>query len=168
MVPRATRTPPMPMMTSDGIGGNTFSIAIKRKMPKYPPHAIASTMNSYMLRSNECRLCRCRCPLGRDLSLDCVPDKPRGVRAVELVDGHCPVRHGHVNLRQPLPADRHDAAERQAAALELGHHGGADLFLARREVRRFGISPSCLIGPELARAGRAVDRAGDLAVDQHD
>src|SRR5690606_9254907 len=132
MVRRATRTPPMPMMTSDGIGGNTFSIAIKRKMPKYPPHAIASTMNSYMLRSNECRVCRCRCRLGRDLSLDCVPDKPRGVGAVELVDGHDPGRRGHVDLRQPFPADHIDADEHQAAALELGPHGGADLFLARR------------------------------------
>src|SRR5688572_32353215 len=38
----------MPMMTSDGIGGNTFSIAIRNRIPRYPPWAIASMMNSCM------------------------------------------------------------------------------------------------------------------------
>ena len=32
--PRASSTPPMPMMTSDGIGGKTFSITIRAKMPQ--------------------------------------------------------------------------------------------------------------------------------------
>ena len=34
------------MITSDGIGGNTFSITISTKMPRYPPRAMASMMKS--------------------------------------------------------------------------------------------------------------------------
>src|SRR3546814_8543431 len=44
----------------------------------------------------------------------------------------------------------------------------SDFLLARGPRGRFGIAADREIGTELALAGLAVDRARDLAVDQHD
>src|SRR3546814_6446929 len=44
----------------------------------------------------------------------------------------------------------------------------SDVLLARGQRGRFGIAADREIGTELALAGLAVDRARDLAVDQHD
>src|SRR4026208_874659 len=70
-----------------------------------------------------------------DPALDRVPDAPRGVGAIELVDGDDAGRRGDVDLGQPFAADHVDADEEQAARLEFGREGGADIFFAWREFR---------------------------------
>ena len=65
-------------------------------------------------------------------------------------------------------ADHVDADEQQPAALELGAERGADFALGLGQLGRLRGSAEREVGADFARARAAVDRAGDLALDQHD
>ncbi len=67
-----------------------------------------------------------------------------------------------------MTADHIDTHEQQPAFLELGPHGVADFLLALGQLRRLGIAADGEVGAEFALARLAVDRARDLAIDQHD
>src|SRR5688500_670317 len=113
-------------------------------------------------------------PLGRGASvlakpgLDRGPDAGGGGGAADGVDGDEAGGRSDVDLGQPAAADHVDADEHQAAGLELGPHGGADLLLARGERGGFGVAALGEVGAEFALARLAVDRAGEFAVDQDD
>ena len=101
-------------------------------------------------------------------ALDRIPDQRRRIRPVELVDRDNSRRGGHVDLRQPLAADHVDADEDQPAFLELGPERRANLFLARREQRLRCRSADGEVRADFAFSRNTVDRARDLAVDEHD
>ena len=67
-----------------------------------------------------------------------------------------------------MPADHVDPDEQQAARLEFGAERRADLALAVGQLGGMRGAARGEVGADLARAGLAVDRARDLAVDQHD
>src|SRR3954451_7398932 len=100
--------------------------------------------------------------------LDRVPDHPRGIAAVELVDGDDPGWRGHVDLGQPLAADDVDADEQPPAPLELRAERYADLALGIGQLGGFRRSAGGQVGADVALLGPAVDGAGEFAVDQHD
>ena len=67
-----------------------------------------------------------------------------------------------------MAADHVDADEQQAALPELGSKRRADFLLARRELGLRGRAADGKVGANFAFARDAVDRARDLAVDEHD
>src|SRR5690349_4237722 len=102
------------------------------------------------------------------LALDCLPDEARRIGAVELVDGDDAGRRGDVDLGQPLAADHVDPDEEQSAALQLRTEHAANLLLARRQLGLRRSAADREVGADFARAGHAIDRSGDLAVDEDD
>ncbi|PAV69544.1 hypothetical protein WR25_06090 [Diploscapter pachys] len=133
---------------------------------------MALRMNSVMAQGNGAGSAafRCgaiRCAL-RDAALDGIPDQAGDVGAVEGLDRDDAGRAGDVDFGQPFAADHVDTDEQQPAALQFRPEHGADLALA---LRQFGLHRRAAdreVRSDFAFAGQAVDRAGDLAVDQDD
>ena len=50
---KVVMNPPNSSITSEGMGGKIFSMAISKKMPKYPYWLTVSIINSFILRSGQ-------------------------------------------------------------------------------------------------------------------
>src|SRR5689334_8838409 len=92
-----------------------------------------------------------------ELALDCLPDQPRRVGAVELVDGDDPGRRCDIDLGQPLATDHVDADEQQATPLQLGTQPSANLLLALRELALRGLSADREVRADFSFTRYAVD-----------
>src|SRR5688500_10267003 len=145
--------PPTPMVTSDGTGGITFASTISRKTSRYPQSSQPPIVSGRAFG---------------DAAFDRLPDQCGGIGAVEPIDRDDTRRGGDVDFGQPLAADHVDPDEQQPALLELGPERGADLLLAFGQFRLRRRSANREVRADLAFAGDAVDRAGDLAIDQYD
>src|ERR1700710_2760935 len=99
--------------------------------------------------------------------LDRIPDQFRDVRAAEALYFVDAGGTRHVDLGEVV-ADHVDAGEDQAAALQFRTDRVADVLLARRQARRLGAAADMHVGARLARRRNAVDRTGELTVDQDD
>src|SRR5690242_5616897 len=106
-------------------------------------------------------------PVGFDLALRHVPDHGGDVRPSERGDLPDAGRRGDVDLGE-IVADHVDAGKDQPAPLELRPKPRANLLVALRERRGLGLAADMQIGARLAWRRHAVDRAGDLAIDQDD
>src|SRR4029077_10400994 len=101
------------------------------------------------------------------LFLDLVPDQRSDIGAAEILDGTDAGRRGDVDLRQKV-ADHVDADEQQAALAQRRAEPRADLALARGEVGGRRYAAAHHVGAQVVRRRHAIDRAGELAVDQND
>src|SRR4051794_34617236 len=106
--------------------------------------------------------------LGIQATLDRVPDQARCVGPVELVDGDNAGRRGDVDFREPAATDHVDPDKQKPAPLELGTKRGANLLLRFRQLSRFRRASGGKIGSDISFGRPAIDRAGELAVDEDD
>ena len=87
--------------------------------------------------------------------------------AAEILDRADAGRRGDVDLGEEA-VDHVDADEEKPALAQRRPEPGADLALALGEVGRLGHAAAHHVGAQIVRRRHAVDRAGELAVDQDD
>ena len=104
----------------------------------------------------------------RDLGFDRVPDQRRRVAAVELVDRDDAGRRGDVDLGQQCPPITSMPTNSSPRASARGRARRRFPARARSARSPAAVPPAARLERISPAARHAVDRAGDLAVDQHD
>src|SRR5262249_1660844 len=99
--------------------------------------------------------------------LDLVPDHRRYVRTAEIFHRADAGRRGDVDLGE-VTVDHVDADEEEPALAQRPADALADLALARGELGFLRRAAAHHVRAEIVGRGHAVDRAGELAVDQDD
>src|SRR5262249_50556480 len=98
--------------------------------------------------------------------LDLVPDQHRDIGTAEILHRPDAGRRGDIDLGEET-VDHVDADEQQAALAQRGAEPCADLALARGQLSRLCDATPHHVGAQVVCLRHAVDRARELAVDQH-